>query len=126
MDDSHASIVVVYRKQAVAQHLISEESFGDLLADSYGHFDSLVEPIDLNKINRSRESLTRGSKKTLESFKGIGEVIREASRHDQPTGKPSVNQDFYLSKSQIELNCWFTRCIEVAVELHYCRGDIIR
>ena len=126
MDDFHGSIVVVYRKQAIAQHLTPEKRFGDLLADGYRHFDSLVEPIDLNKINRGREGLTRGSKKTLEAFKGIGEINREASRHDQPTGKPSVNQDFCRSKSQIELNCWFTRRGEVAVELHYRRGDIIR
>jgi len=126
MDDSHGSIVVVYRQQAVAQHLTAEKSCGDLLADSYRHFDSLVEPIDLNKINRSRESLTRGSEKTLEAFKGVGEVNSEISRHDQPTRKPSVNQDFYLSKSQIKLNCWFTRCVEVAIELHHCRGDITR
>lgn len=104
----------------------SEQSFGDLLADGYRRFDSLVEPIDLNKIDHGRESLTCGGKKTLEAFKGSGEINRKAGRHDQPTGKPSVDEDFCLSKSQIELNCWFTRRVEVAVELHYRRGDIIR
>ena len=126
MDDSYGSIIVIYRKQAIAQHLSSKKGFGDLWADCYGHFDSLVEPIDLNRINHGRKGLTRGSKKILEAFKGIGEINREASRHDEPTGEPSVNQNFCQSKSQIELNCWFTRRVEVAVELHYRRGDIIR